>query len=117
MPDDAKQAWSEVGEKFSSFGHRVAERYRETGTPETTAADEESQRELRRAAEDVIAELSRGFSAIGATLRDEQAKQELSGAVSAIGDAITATVNEATEGLRSGSSKASGDDETTDGAA
>ena len=35
--------------------------------------------------------------------------------LSAIGDAITATVNEATEGLRSGSSKASGDDETTDG--
>jgi hypothetical protein len=103
MPDDAKQAWSEVGAKFSSFGRSVADRYREV---EAEPSDRSTESDLRRAATELIDELSRGFSAIGATLRDEQAKQDLSNAVTAIGDAITATVNEATQGLRSGSSTA-----------
>ena len=112
MADDAKQAWSEVGERFSSFGRTVAERYRESGM---STPDEAAEGDLRRAATELIDELSRGFSAIGATLRDEQAKQDLTSAVNAIGEAITVTMNEATEGLRSGGSKASGDDAPSDG--
>ncbi len=108
MTESAKQAWSEVGDKFSSFGRRVADRYREAGTDEA-AESEESQRELQRAAKELIDELSRGFSAIGATIRDEEAKRELGDAVSAIGDAITATVNEASEGIRSGRTGGTGD--------
>ena len=102
MADSAKQAWSDVGEKFGSWGRRVADRYREAGSTEAGEA-EETQRELQRAAKELMDELSRGFTAIGATLRDDQAKKDLTDAVSAIGDAITATVNEATEGIRSGS--------------
>jgi hypothetical protein len=108
MTESAKQAWSEVGDKFSSFGRRVADRYREAGTDEA-AESEESQRELQRAAKELIDELSRGFSAIGATIRDEEAKRNLGDAVSAIGDAITATVNEASEGIRSGRTGSTGD--------
>jgi hypothetical protein len=108
MAESAKQAWSEVGDKFSSFGRRVADRYREAGTDEA-AESEESQRELQRAAKELIDELSRGFSAIGATIRDEEAKRNLGDAVSAIGDAITATVNEASEGIRSGRTGSTGD--------
>ena len=108
MTENAKQAWSEVGDKFSSFGRRVADRYREAGTDDA-AESEASQRELQRAAKDLIDELSRGFSAIGATIRDEDAKRDLGDAVSAIGDAITATVNEASEGIRSGRTGSTGD--------
>jgi hypothetical protein len=108
MTENAKQAWSEVGDKFSSFGRRVADRYREAGTDDA-AESEASQRELQRAAKDLIDELSRGFSAIGATIRDEEAKRDLGDAVSAIGDAITATVNEASEGIRSGRTGSTGD--------
>ncbi|MEZ0233437.1 MAG: hypothetical protein ACAH81_00630 [Actinomycetota bacterium] len=108
MTESAKQAWSEVGDKFSSFGRRVADRYREAGTDDA-AESEASQRELQRAAKDLIDELSRGFSAIGATIRDEDAKRDLGDAVSAIGDAITATVNEASEGIRSGRTGSTGD--------
>jgi hypothetical protein len=108
MTESAKQAWSEVGDKFSSFGRRVADRYREAGTDEA-AESEESQRELQRAAKEMIDELSRGFSAISATIRDEEAKRNLGDAVSAIGDAITATVNEASEGIRSGRTGSTGD--------
>lgn len=114
MTESAKQAWSEVGDKFSSFGRRVADRYREAGTDEA-AESEASQRELQRAAKELIDELARGFSAIGATIRDEEAKRDLGDAVSAIGDAITATVNEASEGIRSGRSSGSGGAEGSEG--
>jgi hypothetical protein len=116
MTESAKRAWSEVGDKFSSFGRRVADRYREAGTAET-AESEASQRELQRAAKELIDELSRGFSAIGATIRDEEAKRDLGEAVSAIGDAITATVNEASEGIRSGRTGSAGDSAEGSGSA
>jgi hypothetical protein len=100
MTKDAKQAWGEVGEKFSSWGRKVADRYHEAGSSEATAA-EDAERELKRAAKELIDELSRGVSALGETFRDDQAKKDLTDAVSSIGDAITATVNEATEAIRS----------------
>ena len=101
MTESAKEAWSEVGDKFASWGRRVSDRYREAGSGETADADE-AERELKRAAKDVMDELARGFSALGDTLRDDAAKQDFSDAVSAIGDAITATVDEATDAIRSG---------------
>ena len=100
MTESAKQSWGEVGEKFSSFGRRIADRYHQSGSTETADADE-AERELKRAMKDLFDELSRGVSAVGGTLKDDQAKHELSEAVSALGDAITATVNEATEAIRS----------------
>ena len=64
MTKDAKQAWGEVGDKFSSWGRRVADRYHATGSAEATAADD-AERELKRAAKELIDELSRGVSALG----------------------------------------------------
>lgn len=105
MADDAKQAWSEVGEKFATWGRGVADRYREAGSTDAGAA-KESQRELERTASELMDELSRGFTAVADTLRDEQARKQLMDAVSAIGGAISATVDEASEGLRSGKTSA-----------
>ena len=85
MTESAKQAWGEVGEKISSFGRRVADKYHEAGPTEKADADQ-AERELRRAIKELFDELSRGVSAVGATLKDDQAKKELSDAVSAIGD-------------------------------
>lgn len=99
MADDAKQAWSEVGEKFSSWGRRVADRYRESDTEERTT--EERERELERAAKELVDELGRGVSAFADTVRDDEAKKELTDAFKAMGDAITATFDEVREGLRS----------------
>jgi DNA-binding ferritin-like protein len=113
MSEHAKEAWGEVGEKFSSWGRRVADRYKEAGS--TQAEVEESQRQLVQAAKDVVDELARGFTAVGKTFRDEEANRELQEAVSAIGDAITATVNEATEGVRSGRSKGEDSDGSHEG--
>jgi len=103
MADDADQAWSEVGQKFSSWGHRIAARYRDAGATAATSADD-TERELQRVAKEVVDELARGFSAVGKTLRDDQANQDLGAAFTAIGDAITAIVNEASRAVRSGGS-------------
>ena len=64
--------------------------------------------DARRAyAQQLVRELGPGherlYRAFADTLRDERARKDLGEAVSAIGDAITATVDEATSGLRSGS--------------
>ena len=64
-------------------------------------AADDAERELKRAAKELIDELSRGVSALGDTFRDDQARKDLTDAVSSIGDAITATVNEATDAIRS----------------
>jgi hypothetical protein len=100
MTESAKQSWGEVGEKFASWGRRLADKYHEAGSTEKADADQ-AERELKRAAKDVLDQLSRGMSALGDTFRDDQAKKELTDALSAIGDAITATVNEATDAIRS----------------
>jgi hypothetical protein len=100
MTDSAKEAWGEVGEKFSSFGRGIADKYHEAGPTEKAAADE-AERELKRAMKQLFDELSKGVSTLGATFKDDQAKKDLSDAVSAIGNAITATVSEATDAIRS----------------
>ena len=102
MADNSQQAWSQVGEKFSSWGHRVAGHYRDAGEATATSAQDTDQ-ELQRVAKEVVDELSKGFTAVSKTLRDDQASQELGAAFNAIGDAITATVNEARRAIRSGS--------------
>jgi hypothetical protein len=114
MSDNAKEAWGEVGEKFASWGRRVADRYKEAGSTGDEAAKEESERELRQAAKELIDELSRGFTAVGKTLTDDQANKDLGAAVSAIGDAITATVNEASQAIRSGGSGGEPKDDAPD---
>jgi len=99
MTDEAKQAWGEVGDKFASWGRRVSDRYKESEHSE--AETEETTRELQRAAREVIDGLTRGVTAVGGTLRDHEATEDLKAAVSSLGDAITATVTEATEAIRS----------------
>lgn len=86
-PRSAKDAWGEVGEKFASWGRRVSDRYQEGE------------------AKGLIDEISRGFSALGKTIRDDSANKELSEAMDALGDAISATVTEAGKSIRSGGSK------------
>jgi hypothetical protein len=104
----AKEAWNAVGERFASWGRGVATRYRDTGT-ETSATPEETQHKLEEAARQLTAELKRGFGALGDTFRDEQAKRDLLDAVTAVGDAITATVDEAGQALRRGAGSGASD--------
>ena len=99
MADDAKQAWSDAGERFASFGKRLSERYREAG-PAGAAEAREAQRTLEDAAKEVGAQLTRALDAVGATIGDDQAKADLKQAVTAVGHALGATFDEAAQALR-----------------
>ena len=89
------EAWNEVGDRFATWGRRVAERYKEAGGAASEAA-REGQRTLEDAARDVTDALDRAFTALGDTIRDDDAKQDLKEAVRALGDAISVTVSETT---------------------
>jgi hypothetical protein len=99
-PENAKQAWNDVGERFSSLGRRLSGHYREAGGA-GRATVEGSQRKLEEAAREIGNEIGRAFAALGETISDDDAKQDLKRAVSAIGDAVTVTVNEAGKAVRS----------------
>jgi hypothetical protein len=110
MPDNAREAWNEVGERFSAWGRHVADRYAAMGSVAADAA-QESQHKLEEAAHELSEQLNRAFAALGETLRDEQAKAELKDAVRAVGDAVAVTVTETGDAIRRavGSSPADGD--------
>ena len=110
MTENAKQAWGEVGERFASWGQRVAERYHEIESAPDEA--EASANDFETSAKELIDEIGRGVTAFTRTLKDDAANRELGAAVSAIGDAVKATVEEARQGMRSG-----GDSDRTDGEA
>jgi hypothetical protein len=94
-----QDAWNEVGERFATWGKQVAERYKESSGPAREAA-KESQRKLEEAAHDITNVLDRAFTALGDTIRDETARNDLKQAVRALGDAVAVTVSEAGEQVR-----------------
>ena len=101
-------AWNQVGDRFASWGRHVAERYRESsGTARESA--QESERKLEDAARDITDALDRAFTALGDTIRDERAKEDLKQAVRALGDAVSVTVAETTERIRQGVGSSSSD--------
>jgi len=97
---DAKTAWSDVSERFTTWGRMVADRYREREGGDDTTTSEEAGRKLDDAARDLTQQLNRAFTALGETLRDETAKAHLKDAVRALGDAVTVTVNETADEIR-----------------
>ena len=107
------EAWNEVGERFASWGRHVSERYKGASGSARESA-QESQRKMEAAARDITDALDRAFTALGDTIRDEQAKQDLKQAVRALGDAVSVTVTETTERIRH-SVGSSGSDQVRDG--
>jgi hypothetical protein len=94
-----QEAWNEVGERFASWGRHVADRYKES-TGSAREAAQESQRKLEEAAHDITDALDRAFTALGETIRDENAKSDLKDAVKALGDAVAVTVSDAGAQIR-----------------
>ncbi len=94
---DPKQAWNEVGERFSSLGKRLANNYK-------TGSDDASTKETQRKVEEVVREignqLGRAFDAVDETVRDQGAREDLKGAFNALGTAISSTVDEAAGAVR-----------------
>jgi hypothetical protein len=116
MAGTSKEAWNEVGERFSAWGRQVSDRYKEAEGGAAEGA-KEAQRKLEEAARQITEQLNRAFTALGDTLRDEQAKTDLKDAVRSLGDAVAVTVSETGDAIkrRVGSSPPSGGQTSGDG--
>ena len=99
MAGNSKDAWNDVGEQFSAFGHRLAERYRSLGEEGGESADE-SRRKFEEAVRSVTQQLDRTFTSLGDTLRDPAAKESLGRAMSSLGGALAVSFSEVGEEIR-----------------
>jgi hypothetical protein len=103
MANEAKRAWNEVGDRFSSLGKRLSENYRASDPDAASANDTQGK------VEDVVREignhLGRAFEAVDNTVRDDEARKELKSAFTALGTAISSSVDEAAGSIRGGGSK------------
>ena len=99
MTGGSKEAWTEVGDRFSEVGKRLADRYHSLGESQGAEAEERRVKveEALKAARD---QLDRAFTSVGDTLRDPSTKDSLGRAVTSLGDAISATFTEAGDEIR-----------------
>ncbi|MEX2203005.1 MAG: hypothetical protein WD965_02840 [Actinomycetota bacterium] len=97
--NNTRDAWNEVGERFSSWGRLVADRYKEAETA-TVESARDAQHKLEESARELTEQLNRAFTAVGDTLRDPKAKENLKEAVRALGDAVSVTVTETGDEIR-----------------
>jgi len=100
MADESKQAWNEVGTRFSSVGKRLADRYQAAGTGDD-ASTKEAKRKVEEVAREIGNQLDRAFDALDETVRDPEARTDLKIAFGALGNAISVSVNEAAEAVKS----------------
>jgi hypothetical protein len=109
MAGGTKDAWEDVGERFSEWGRMVAERHRKLGQEQGSVPDED-RRKLDEAVQAVTRQLDQAFKALGDTFRDPEGKQQLNRAVRSLGDALSTTFNDAGEEIRKrfGGSSSSG---------
>jgi coenzyme F420-reducing hydrogenase alpha subunit len=98
MADTSKQAWNEVGSRFSSVGKRLADRY-QAGAKDDTST-KEPQHKVEEVAREIGNQLDRAFDALDDTMRDPEARADLKTALGALGTAITTSVNEAAEAIK-----------------
>ena len=85
---DAKQAWSEVGEKLSALGLKL-----KLHTEEELSADDDATASSN--AEKLKKSITEFFDAMGDAARDQAVRDDAKGVASAFGAAIDATIEEA----------------------
>jgi hypothetical protein len=83
---DAKQAWDEVGDRFSDLGRALKQRY-----DANVAWNDEDKQKVNDALRQIGDALDAGFTAIGESMRDPSMRDEMKQAGSAVGSAIAAT--------------------------
>lgn len=94
--DETKKAWDEVGEGFAKLGKMISERYQQHAPQPTEAAETATKDSVKRATD----ELDRAFTALGETLRDDEARRHMKETGRKLGDALKVTFNEVSEQIR-----------------
>jgi hypothetical protein len=92
---ETKNAWDEVGNRFSELGRHVKDRY----DANASFGDDDRQK-MNDALHQLGDALDAGFTAIGDSLRDPSMRDELKHAGVAVADALAATFNDIAAEIR-----------------
>jgi len=95
---DLHEQWDAVGDRFGEIGRRFSERYRSMAGD--TAGGAEARRSLEAALRAVTAQLDQVFTSVGDALRDPEEREHMGTAVRSLGNAITATFDQALRGIK-----------------
>jgi hypothetical protein len=93
----SKDAWSEVGDRFTAVGKRLAGHYGERGDG---SSPKETQHKVEEVVREIGNQLGRALEAVDDTVRDDVARQDLKQAFNALGSAISSTVEDAATAIR-----------------
>ena len=92
---DAKEKWTEVGERFGEFSRTLKDRF------EINAAFGAEERDkVNDALRQLGDALDAGFTTIGDTLRDPETRHELKNAGASLADAIAATMRDVSDSFK-----------------
>lgn len=93
----SKDAWNEVGDRFTAVGKRLAGHY---GERTDGGAPKETQHKVDEVVREIGNQLGRALEAVDDTVRDDAARQDLKQAFNALGSAISTTVEDAATAIR-----------------
>jgi hypothetical protein len=93
----SKDAWNEVGDRFTAVGKRLANNYDKRTDP---GSAKDTQHKVEEVVREIGNQLGRAFEAVDDTVRDDAARQDLKQAFNALGSAISSTVEEAASAIR-----------------
>jgi hypothetical protein len=93
----AKDAWNEVGDRFTAVGRRLAGHY---GTRNEGASPKDTQHKVEEVVREIGNQLGHALEAMDDTVRDDEARRDLKNAFNALGTAISSTVDDAASAIR-----------------
>ena len=93
----SKNAWNEVGDRFTAVGKRLAGHY---GERDDGTSAKETQHKVEEVVREIGNQLGRALEAVDDTARDDAARQDLKKAFNALGSAISSTVEDAASAIR-----------------
>jgi hypothetical protein len=93
----SKDAWNEVGDRFTAVGRRLADHY---GTRNEGSSPKDTQHKVEEVVREIGNQLGHALEAMDDTVRDDEARRDLKNAINALGTAISSTVEEAASAIR-----------------
>jgi hypothetical protein len=93
----SKDAWNEVGDRFTAVGRRLAGHY---GTRNEGASPKDTQHKVEEIVREIGNQLGHALEAMDDTVRDDEARRDLKQALNALGSAISSTVEDAASAIR-----------------
>jgi hypothetical protein len=97
--DDSKKAWQDVSRRFAELGTTIKEHSQRLKSEQETAAREGRSR-LDEALQAATEQLDQAFTALGDTLRDPAAKEQIRAAGRSLGNALETTFTEVGDEIR-----------------